>query len=110
MSQALLEKRIAYPTYRGGDLKGKYIGIRILPPYPDTEEIKYAAYDLGGITGANDILLRGVEPITYKNRKLDKKCIDLIGKINFDSKKRRIGNYLKSKNLALEGYSLIELL
>ncbi len=99
-----------YISYiKGGDLEGKYIGIRILPPYPkDIMHLESTASDLGRIANADNILLRGVEKIRYKGKKIDKRCIDLIGNVNLDKKKGDIESYLESKNLSLEGYTLID--
>ncbi len=95
----------------GGDLEGKYAGIRVLPPYPkNIMQLEDIASELGRLANADNILLRGVEKVKYKNRKTDKRCIDLIGNIDFDKKRGKIEDYLKSKNLALEGYTLIDLL
>lgn len=93
-----------------GGLKGKYIAIRLLPPYPKIGGIERVASDLGNMVHASDVLVRGVEPIIYKDTKVDKRCIDLIGDINFEKKKKGIEDYLESKKLVLEGYTLIDLL
>ena len=55
-------------------------------------------------------MLRGVEKIIYKDEEIDKICIDLIGDIDFDKNKKELEHYLDSKNLVLEGYTLIDLL
>lgn len=93
-----------------GELNGKYIGIRILPPYPDISKLEKSALNLGNIIKAQDILLRGVEKVLYKDEKIAKRCIDLIGKIYFAAERKNIEDYLISKNLRLEGYTLIDLL
>lgn len=94
-----------------GDLKGKYLGIRILPPYNNIIQLRRASSDLGTIVNADDVLLRGVEKINEGRYKgTDKRCVDLIGAIDFKGRKKKIESYLKSKDLKLEGYTFLDLI
>lgn len=95
---------------KGDLLGGKYIGVRILPPYPETGEIERIASSLRNVLRADDILVRGVEKMLYKDDKIDKRCIDLIGEFDFFAKKKELEDFLESNKVILEGYTLIDLL
>lgn len=56
-----------------GDLKGVYVGIRILPPY-DIDRSEELAGQMGKIAGASNILIRTVESVNGGPAL----CIDLI--------------------------------
>lgn len=110
VSSAISNEDYIIHIKKGNLLGGKYVAVRILPPYPGTKELEQIALNLGELVDAQDVAVRGVEPILYKNKEIDKRCIDLIGQIEFDTKKNNIEDYLESNKVILEGYTLIDLL
>ena len=95
---------------KGDLLEGRYVGVRILPPYPDAGKLGGIASNLRNVIRADDIFVRGVEKILYKDDLIDKRCIDLIGEFDFYSKKKELEDFLESNKVVLEGYTLIDLL
>jgi hypothetical protein len=86
------------------ELKGNYIGIRILPSY-DFKEIYNLSKELGSIIDAKGIYVRTVESIDN-----DKKvCIELITDNNYSDYRSKIEEKIKSNNLELGKYTFIKL-
>lgn len=88
-----------------GELRGNYIGIRIFPPY-NYKMIEKVASEIGEITKAKDIFLRGVESENSK----PKICIDIITDSNFKEVKEKTEDIISSKDLRIGEYTSIKLM
>lgn len=87
-----------------GEISGKYIGIRIEPPYK-IEDIYELGKRIGDLIEAHDILVRTVE----KENNYPLVCIDLLTKDDFEKYKGKIEEHISSKGLKIKGYTLLSL-